>query len=111
MHPYAQSKAINLHRAYLCTKKFLGTKKQANSAHKTHGNGFFAGDDRLVLRQYFCRNSAKCLMCKQIKALFWRCAYGKRMLKKAAGQKVLEEQSALLHCPDKQNVKIYEEYS
>lgn len=50
-------------------------------------------------------------MCKQIKALFLCCAYGKRMLKKAAGQKVLEEQSAFLHCPDKQNAKIYEEYS
>ena len=50
-------------------------------------------------------------MCKQIEALFWRCAYGKRMFKKAAGQKVLEEQSAFLHCPDKQNAKIYEEYS
>ena len=33
------------------------------------------------------------------------------MLKKAAGQKVLEEQSAFLHYPDKQNAKIYEEYS
>ena len=33
------------------------------------------------------------------------------MLKKAAGQKVLEEQSAFLHCLDKQNAKIYEEYS
>lgn len=50
-------------------------------------------------------------MCKQIKVLFLCCAYGKRMLKKAAGQKVLEEQSAFLHCPDKQNAKIYEECS
>ena len=32
---------------------------------------FFAGDDRLVLQQYFRRNSAKCLMCKQAKSTFF----------------------------------------
>lgn len=50
-------------------------------------------------------------MCKQTKALFLVLRVRQTDVKKAAGQKVLKEQIAFLHRPDKQNAKIYEKYS